>query len=246
MRDRVHAATSSAAISRSSATSSWSAPARAARSSRELAEAGSRWCSSRRASTSIARAVHRPRVRDAAEAVPARRRDVLGRQRRHPDPARPDRRRLDDGQLGHLLPHARSRAARVARRLGLDELGPSAMGRYFERVEGVLGVDRREGRAARRQRPRDRARLRRARLRGTARSGATRPTATARACAASAARPTRSARRTSRTSRSRCARAPSCSPAREVTRDDRRRRPRAASSRDLADGTLLTVRARPW
>ena len=40
----------------------------------------------------------------------------------------------------------------------------------------------------------------------------------ARACAASAVRPMRSARPTSATSRSRCAPAPSCSPARRVTR----------------------------
>ena len=160
------AATSSAAISRSSATSSSSAPARAARSSAASSpRPASRSCSSRRATTSTAR-------------------DFTGRAFEMQQKLyRRGGSTFSVGNVGIPIPLGQTVGGtttvnsgtcyrtpdRVLARagsddLGLDELGPEQHGPYFDRVEAVLGVELRARRAARRQRPRDRARLRRARL----------------------------------------------------------------------------------
>ena len=82
-----------------------------------------------------------------------------------PIPLGQTRRRHDDGQLRHLLPHAGSRArASGATSSGSTSSAPDRMARLLRARRGGARRRGRARRAARRQRPRDRARLRRARL----------------------------------------------------------------------------------
>ena len=111
MRDRVHAGDSSAATSRSSATSSSiGTGAGGAVVGRELAEAGlavvfveEGHYFDRSHFTGRAFEMQQKLYRRGGSTFSI---GNVG----DPDPARPDRRRHDDGQLRHVLPHARSRA----------------------------------------------------------------------------------------------------------------------------------------
>ena len=122
--------------------------------------------------------------------------DHRARQRRGSDPRGARRRREHDDQLGHLLP----RAGAHARALGRPLRPHHALARSPRALLRARRVDARRGRGRRASTSAARRASSRAARSScssrTSRSSATRPAATGRACAASVARPERSARPT--------------------------------------------------
>ena len=88
---------------------------RRGRGARSSPRAGCASSCSRRARPPARRGLHRPPARHDAAPLPRRRPDRDARQPADRAAARPRRRRHDDRQLRHLLPHARPRARALAR-----------------------------------------------------------------------------------------------------------------------------------